>query len=209
LAGRLLKNVESVDTAELAHLGYLVAWPLEMKVAAVLVEKVALLASRRISHLRMEARTMPLNRDYIGHTIEADGTFEVSREHIRRFAQAIGDTNPLYTDPEAAKAAGYRDVIAPPTFLTTVGMSLGNGPIGDPGLGLEYALVVHGEQRFVHHRPVHPGDVLTAATEIEDIRDAGANELMMMRMDIRTTDGELVCEAYNLVVSRGTAASAN
>ncbi|HTR70668.1 MAG TPA: MaoC family dehydratase N-terminal domain-containing protein [Mycobacteriales bacterium] len=151
---------------------------------------------------------MPLNRDYIGRTIDAEGTFEVSREHIRRFAEAIGDANPLYTDRTAAQEAGYRDVIAPPTFLTTVGMSLGNGPIGDPDLGLEYGLVVHGEQRFVHHRPVHPGDVLTASTEIEDIRDIGANELMRMRMDIRTTAGELVCEAYNVVVSRGTAAGA-
>jgi acyl dehydratase len=149
---------------------------------------------------------MPLNRDYIGRTYEGGSTFEVGREHIRRFAQAIGDSNPAYVDPAAAKALGHPDVIAPPTFLTTVGMSLtGSGPIGDPGLGLNYALVVHGEQRFVHHRPARPGDVLSAKTTIEDIRDAGANELMKMRMDITTADGELICEAHNLVVSRGTA----
>lgn len=152
---------------------------------------------------------MPLNRDLIGRSYDSVGSFEVSREHIRRFAQAIGDTNPAYTDPEAAKALGHPDVIAPPTFLTTVGMSLsGRGPISDPELGLDYSLVVHGEQRFVHHRPVRPGDVLTAKTTIEGIRDAGTNELMKMRMDISTTDGELVCEAFNLVVSRGTAAQA-
>lgn len=151
---------------------------------------------------------MPLNRDFIGREYDGGGTFEVGREHIRRFAEAIGDTNPAYTDPAAAKTLGHPDVIAPPTFLTTVGMSLsGAGPVSDPGLGLNYALVVHGEQRFVHHRPVRPGDVLAAKTTIEDIRDAGKNELMKMRMDITTADGELVCEAYNLVVSRGTAAS--
>jgi acyl dehydratase len=152
---------------------------------------------------------MPLNRDLIGRSYDSAGSFEVSREHIRRFAQAIGDTNPAYTDPAAAKALGHPDVIAPPTFLTTVGMSLGGrGPISDPELGLNYSLVVHGEQRFVHHRPVRPGDVLTAKTTIEDIRNAGTNELMKMRMDISTTDGELVCEAFNLIVSRGTAAPA-
>jgi acyl dehydratase len=152
---------------------------------------------------------VPLNRDLIGRAYDSAGSFEVSREHIRRFAQAIGDDNPAYTDVEAAKELGYPDVIAPPTFLTTVGMSLsGGGPISDPELGLNYALVVHGEQRFVHHRPVRPGDVLTAKTTIEGIRDAGTNELMRMRMDISTSEGELVCEAYNLVVSRGTAASA-
>jgi acyl dehydratase len=150
---------------------------------------------------------MPLNRDFIGRSYDGSGTFEVGREHIRRFAQAIGDPNPAYVDPEAAKALGHPDVIAPPTFLTTVGMSLsGNGPLADPSLGLNYAMVVHGEQRFVHHRPARPGDVLSARTTIEDIRDAGSNELMKMRMDITTAEGETICEAYNLIVSRGTAA---
>jgi acyl dehydratase len=152
---------------------------------------------------------MPLNRDLIGRSYASSGTFEVSREVIRRFAEAIGDTNPAYTDREAAKALGHPDVIAPPTFLTTLGMSMADdGPVHDPELGLDYSLVVHGEQRFVHHRPARPGDVLTATTTIEDIRDAGTNELMKMRMDIATTDGELICEAFNLIVSRGTAASA-
>ena len=78
---------------------------------------------------------MSLNRDLIGRTYDGVGSFEVSREHIRRFAQAIGDSNPAYTDPEAAKALGHPDVIAPPTFLTTVGMSMaGRGPISDPEL---------------------------------------------------------------------------
>ena len=152
---------------------------------------------------------MPLNRDLIGRTYEGGGSFEVSREHIRQFARAIGDDNPVYTDPEAARALGHPDVIAPPTFLITVGASMiGRGPITDPELGLNYSLVVHGEQRFVHHRPARPGDVLTAKTTIESIRDAGSNELMKMRMDISTTNGELVCEAHNLIVSRGTAAAA-
>jgi acyl dehydratase len=150
---------------------------------------------------------MALNRDLIGRSYASSGTFEVSREVIRRFAEAIGDLNPAYTDPEAARALGHPDVIAPPTFLTTVGMSMADdGPVHDPELGLDYSLVVHGEQRFVHHRPARPGDVLTATTTIEDIRDAGTNELMKMRMDIATTDGELICEAFNLIVSRGTAA---
>jgi acyl dehydratase len=152
---------------------------------------------------------MPLNRAFIGRSYRAGGTFEVSREHIRRFTEAIGDANPAYVDPDAAKSLGHPDVIAPPTFLTTVGLSLadGNGPLSDPELGLDYGRVVHGEQRFVHHRPARPGDVLTSSTTVEAIRDAGANELMTMRMEIRTTDGEPVCTGYNLIVSRGTAAT--
>lgn len=150
---------------------------------------------------------MPLNPAFVGRSFRAEGTFEVSREHIRRFAVAIGDPNPVYVDPEAAKAAGHPDVIAPPTFLTTIGLSLpnGNGPIFDPDLGLDYGRVVHGEQQYVHHRPVRPGDVLTAATTVTDIRTAGSNEILTMTTEISTVEGEVVCTARNVVVSRGTA----
>lgn len=150
---------------------------------------------------------MPLNRAFIGRSYRAGGTFEVSREHIRRFAEAIGDRNPAYLDPEAAKALGHPDVIAPPTFLTTVGLSLadGNGPLSHPDLGLDFGRVVHGEQRFTHHRPVRPGDVLTATTTVTDIRDVGSNELMTMDVTISTVEGETVCTARNVIVSRGTA----
>jgi len=152
---------------------------------------------------------MPLNRAFIGRDYTSDDTYEVSREMIRKFADAIGDANPAYRDVEAAKALGHPDVIAPPTFLTVLGFRLGVGPISEPDLGLNYAMVVHGEQRYVHHRPVRAGDVLTATSIVEDIRDAGRNELMTIRQEIRTTEGESVATAYNTIVSRGTAEGAN
>jgi len=152
---------------------------------------------------------MPLNRAFIGREYATDQTYEVSREMIRKFADAIGDQNPVYRDIEAAKALGHPDVIAPPTFLTVLGFRLGVGPIGDADLGLNYALVVHGEQRYVHHRPARAGDVLTQTSVIEDIRDAGKNELMTIKQEIRTTEGEAVATAYNTIVSRGTAEGAS
>jgi acyl dehydratase len=150
---------------------------------------------------------MPINRDFIGREYPAADTYEVSRELIRRFADAIGDQSPVYRDIEAAKALGHPDVIAPPTFLTVLGFRLaGAGPLADPSLGLNYALVVHGEQRFVHHRPARAGDVLTIVSTVEDIRDAGRNELLTTKMRITTTDGEPIADAYSTIVSRGTAA---
>ena len=80
--------------------------------------------------------------------------------------------------------------------------------MADPSLGLNYALVVHGEQRFVHHRPVRAGDVLKIVSSVADIRDAGKNELMTTKMQITTTEGEPVADAYSTIVSRGTAAQA-
>jgi acyl dehydratase len=149
---------------------------------------------------------MPLNRDFIGKRYPPSPPYEVAREKIRDFAVAIGDRNPVYFDAAAAKELGYPDVIAPPTFLTTVSMRFGGeGPVTDPALGMNYLLVVHGEQRYVHERPLHAGDVVTIASWVEDIRDAGRNELMTVGSEVRTLDGELVSTMYSTIVSRGTA----
>jgi acyl dehydratase len=152
---------------------------------------------------------MPLNRDFIGRDYPASETYEVSRELIRRFAQAIGDDNPAYTDIEAAKALGHSDVIAPPTFLTVLTFRYATeGPVVDPALGLNYALVVHGEQKFVHHRPVRAGDVLRVTSTVVDIRDAGRNELMTTKTSVTTAEGEHIADLFGTLVSRGTAAAA-
>ena len=149
---------------------------------------------------------MPLNHDFVGREYPSTDTYEVSRELIRRFAQAIGDTHPAYTDIEAAKALGHPDVIAPPTFLTVLGFRYAaQGPLADPTLGLNYALVVHGEQKFVHHRPVRAGDVLTVTSSVVDMRDAGRNELMTTKMAVSTVDGEPIADLFSTLVSRGTA----
>ena len=150
---------------------------------------------------------MPLNRQYVGRRFPPSRPYEVGREKIREFADAIGDPNPAYRDREAARALGHPDVIAPPTFAMVVSLRAGMGDVFEPGLGLDFTLVVHGEQRFVHHRPIRAGDVLIGHTSIDQIRDAGRNELMTLRQDLRTPDGEDVCTMYNTIVSRGTAAA--
>ena len=150
---------------------------------------------------------MAINREFIGREYPASAPYEVGREHIRRFAQAIGDSNPAYLDPEAAKALGHRDVIAPPTFLTVLGFRFAlEGPIVDPELGLDYSLVVHGEQAFELHRPVVAGDVLTSVQRIDDIKDAGRNELIVSVTEVTDAAGEKVATLRGTLVSRGTAA---
>ena len=150
---------------------------------------------------------MPLNREFLGREYPVAETFEVGREHIRQFADAIGDPNPVYRDPDAARAAGHPDVIAPPTFLTVLGFRFGmDSPVVDPSLGLNYALVVHGEQKFELHRPVVAGDVLSTVTRVAEIRDAGRNELMTMVSEVSDAKGERVATTTSTLVSRGTAA---
>ena len=149
---------------------------------------------------------MAINRDYLGRTFPAAAPYEVSRVKIAEFADAIGDPNPLYRDRAAAQAAGYPDVIAPPTFAIVISMAGSAPAIADPGLGLNYAMVVHGEQRFEYDRPLMAGDVVTAQATISDIRDAGRNAAMTTQTELRTVDGEHVCTAHSTLVERGGAA---
>jgi acyl dehydratase len=149
---------------------------------------------------------VPLNREYIGKSYPGARVYEVGREKIREFAEAIGDKNPAYVDPEAARALGQPDVIAPPTFATVITLQAGGQAVFDPGLGLNYAFVVHGEQQFIHHRPIRANDALSTTVTISDIRDAGRNEIMVLTMELQAAGGEPVCTAINTIVSRGTAA---
>ncbi len=148
---------------------------------------------------------MSLDPSFIGRTYPAARVYEVGREKIREFADAIGDPNPVYRDPEAARRAGHLDVIAPPTFPIVVTSWIGKQVIFDPELGLDYTRVVHGEQRFVATRPVRAGDRLTGVLTVDDIRAAAGNDLITTRVEVTTEDGEPVVTAYSTLVARGTA----
>ena len=146
---------------------------------------------------------MAVNRDYIGRTFPPSEPYEVSRVKIAEFANAIGDPNPVYRDRGAAQAAGHPDVIAPPTFAIVVSMASSGQAVRDPELGINYAMVVHGEQRFEYARPIGAGDLLTATSTISDIREAGGNVLISTRTDIQAESGEHVCTAHSILVERG------
>ena len=148
---------------------------------------------------------MPLDPSFIGRAYPPTAPYEVGREKIREFAEAIGDTNPAYTDPDAARALGHPDVIAPPTFPIVVSMRAARQVVHDPALGLDYSRVVHGEQRFVYSRPVRAGDRLTVVVTVDNIRVAAGNDIVTTRGEISTVEGEHVCTAYSTLVARARA----
>ena len=146
---------------------------------------------------------MAINTDYIGRTFEPSEPYEVSRVKIAEFAAAIGEPSALCRDRAAAQAAGYPDVIAPPTFAIVVNAANSARVTHDPGLGVNYAMIVHGEQSFTHARPMHAGDVVVAQTTIESIRPIGSMTTLATVTQIRTVDGEQVCTARSTLVERG------
>jgi acyl dehydratase len=149
---------------------------------------------------------MPVDTSLIGRVYPPTEPYEVGREKIREFADAINDPNPVYRSVEAARALGHPDVIAPPTFAIVQTLRAGHLVIMDPALGIDYSRVVHGEQRFVHARPVRAGDVLQVVVTIEEVRVAAGNDILTTRADVSTVEGEAVLTAYSTIVARGTAA---
>lgn len=149
---------------------------------------------------------MPLNKDFAGREFPATEPYEVTTDSIREFADAIGDPNPIYRDEMAATQAGHETIVAPPTYLTKLNFIYGPQMLADPDLGMNYAMVVHGEQEYEFERPVRAGDRLVARPRIGDIFEKGRNEFMITEATIETQDGEKVAVARSTIVSRGTAA---
>ena len=145
---------------------------------------------------------MALDPSFVGRVYPPTAVYEVGREKIREFADAVGDTNPVYRDRDAARALGYPDVIAPPTFPIVMTLPAGFQVSHDPDLGIDYSRVVHGEQRFIAARPITAGDQLQVIVSIDAIRTAGGNDMVTTRADVVTVDGEPVLTAYGTLVVR-------
>jgi acyl dehydratase len=147
---------------------------------------------------------MPLNPALVGKAYPAI-SYEVGREKLREFAVAVGETDPVYHDEAAARAAGHPGLPAVPTFAVVLSMRAGQLVYGDPDLGLDYSRVVHGEQEFVYHRPIRAGDRLLASGKVAAAEAKGRHELLILETQVTTEAGEPVCTVRATLLSRGTA----
>jgi acyl dehydratase len=146
---------------------------------------------------------MPLDQSFAGRSWPATPPYQVGREKIREFARAIGATDAEYHDPEAARAAGYTDVVAPPTFPVVLTMAASRQIVEDPALGLDYSRVVHGDQKFAYTRPVVAGDELICVNWVDEITSRGGHDFLTTRTEVTTTAGEPVLTAWMKLVQRG------
>ncbi len=147
---------------------------------------------------------MPLNQSLIGKEYPPVA-YEVGREKLREFAAAVGETDPVFHDEEAARAAGHPDIVAAPTFPVVVSLKAAAVLHGDPDLGLDYSRVVHGEQEFSYQRPIVAGDRLLARSRVAAAEARGRHELLTIETRVTTEDGDPVCSVRNVLLSRGTA----
>lgn len=143
---------------------------------------------------------MPVNNELVGREFPPTAPYLVGREKVREFARAVFADAPQHTDVEAARAAGYADVVAPPTFAMVVQDLTLQQLLAEPDSGIVLARTIHAEQRFTYTRPIVAGDELTAQLAVTGIRTLGGNAMITSDATINDGDGAHVVTATSVLL---------
>ena len=131
-------------------------------------------------------------------------SYAVGREKVREFAYAVGETNPVYFDVEAARAAGYDDVVAPPMFAVVYSGRAVWPAVHDPEVGLDFSMLVHGAQEFEWGPVVVAGDEISTEATIKDISERGGMGFYIFESVARNQRDETVCTGIWTNIVRGS-----
>ena len=144
-----------------------------------------------------------IEKKWIGHQLPPSELL-IERGRLQFFARSIGETDPMYTDLAAARAAGYPDLPAPPTFIFAAELESGAVTSLLETLELPIQKILHGEQGFTYLKPVCAGERVTVRSKIADIyeKKGGALEFVLKSSEVRNSSGELVAELRSLLVCR-------
>jgi len=144
-----------------------------------------------------------IDRKWIGYETAA-AVLPIERTRLIFFAKTIGETDPMYTDLEVARAAGYADLPAPPTFLFAAELDSGQAVQLLSDLSVPTGRLLHGEQGFSYYRAVCVGDTVTVRSKIIDIYDRknGALEFIVKSARAVNQHGDLVAELRSTLVVR-------
>ena len=145
---------------------------------------------------------MAVNTNAIGKTY-APLTYAVGREKIREYAFAVGETNPVHLEVEAARALGYSDVVAPPMFAAVYISPAIGPPLFDPEVGINFALMVHGGQEFKWGPLVVAGDEIETTVTVKDISERSGTGFYVFESVSTNQDGDTVCVGTWTNIVRG------
>ena len=144
---------------------------------------------------------MPVNPELVGRVFPPTAPYLVGREKVREFARAVFADAAPHSDPEAARALGYADVVAPPTFAMVVQDLTLQQLLSDPDSGIELSRLVHAEQRFRYTRPIVAGDELTATLSVTGIRSLGGNAMITSEAEIVDASGAHVVTTTSVLLA--------
>ena len=143
---------------------------------------------------------MPVNSELVGREFPPTAPYLVGREKVREFARAVFADAPQHTDVEAARAAGFADVVAPPTFAMVIQDHTLQQLLAEPDSGIVLAHTIHAEQRFTYSRPIVAGDELSAQLKVTGIRVMAGNALVTSDAEITDVEGSHVVTATSVLL---------
>lgn len=146
---------------------------------------------------------MAVNENIVGKSYPPLSPYLVGREKIREFASAVMSTNPINSDVDAARAAGFDDVVAPPTFPVIVQERAMQVLLSDPESGIDYSRIVHGDQRFDYTRPIVAGDELHTTVAVTKVQSLGGHTMVTSESRIQDPAGHHIVTATSTLVVRG------
>ena len=146
---------------------------------------------------------MKVSPELLDTTFEPTEPYVVGREKVREFASAVFATAPIHHDVDAAVAAGYSDVVAPPTFPIVIQEKTLHQLLSHPGAGIDFSRVVHGDQKFDYQRPLVAGDEVVATLRVTKIQSLGGHTMVTSESTITTSAGEPVVVVTSTLVIRG------
>lgn len=144
-----------------------------------------------------------VDADYLGRVFNRTPPYVVSAVKIAEFADAVGALAPLHYDADAARSAGYSDVVAPITFAVVIAQRAEAEYIDDPGAGIDFSRVVHGSESFDHTRPIIAGDVLHTKVHVDAITERAGIAMVTTRTEITDDDGGAVASVTSTLAVRG------
>jgi acyl dehydratase len=145
---------------------------------------------------------VPVNTQAIGKSFPST-VYAAGREKIKEYAHAVGESNPLHLDPEAARSAGHADVVAPPMFCVVYSSPSVAPAIFDPDVGINFAMMVHGGQQFEWGPLVVAGDEITTTTTVKDISERDGKGFYVFESVSTNQDGDQVCKGTWTNIVRG------
>ncbi|WP_225752961.1 MaoC family dehydratase N-terminal domain-containing protein [Actinotalea sp. Marseille-Q4924] len=149
---------------------------------------------------------MAVNTAFAGRSYAPTAPYQVGREHVRAFATAVLADHPAHHDVDAARALGHPDVVAPPTYAVVVAQAAEAQLVQDPEAGIDFSRVVHADERFVHHRPIHAGDELVTTLHVDSITERAGLAMVTTRCEIADADGAAVATVVSTLAVRGEGA---
>ncbi|MBB2976644.1 acyl dehydratase [Microbacterium endophyticum] len=146
---------------------------------------------------------MPVNPELVGRVFPSTAPYLVGREKVREFSRAVFATDPQHFEPEAARALGYADVVAPPTFAMVIQDLTLQILLAEPDSGIALERTIHAEQRFRYSRPIVAGDELSASLAVTGVRAIGKGAMVTSEAEVTDAEGAHVVTAISILLIGG------